>query len=404
MITPDKALKIIFDHIRPLTTMRQPLDTSIGFCLAETIRADRDMPPADRSAMDGYAVRSSDLRSIPCTLRLTAEVAAGSSDRPRVRHGTCVRILTGANIPPGADTVVMLEHTTERGQNVTVHRKARQGANIRRRGEEARKGTVLLDRGTVLSPLQTGLCAAAGKSMVRVYAHPSAGVIITGREVRRAGESVRSHEVRDSNGPALSAALKSWGFSCGGLRMAPDNIKAISRLLDQMIQKHDVVFLTGGVSVGQYDYVPQAIKEISASIRFHHVAMKPGKPQLYATLGRNRHIFGLPGNPLSVLTGFHEFALPALRRLAGMPVEQCQPEIKLPLAGPAEARQDGRMHCIPARLIWKAQGPSVMPMPYHGSADMASVRQTDGVIVIPSGVTKWKKGLVVSFRPWRPLP
>ncbi len=154
-------------------------------------------------------------------------------------------------MPPGADVVVMLEHTTETGQHVKFRKRTSPGTNIRRRAEEARRGTILLNQGTVLNPVRIGLCAAAGKAMPRVYSRPRAAIIITGEEIRRVDDSVRSHELRDSNGPALSAALNAWGYDCGATHMAPDNIKTITRLLQRVIEKHDVVFLTGGVSVGR---------------------------------------------------------------------------------------------------------------------------------------------------------
>lgn len=404
MITSNQALGIVFRHAKPLRIIRQPLQESVGCCLAETVRADRDMPPADRSAMDGYAVRSSDLWSVPCTLRLIGEVAAGSSARPRVIEGTCVRILTGANVPPGADAVVMVEDTVERGKKVTFHGKITAGTNIRRRGEEARKGTIMLERGTALAPLQIGLCAAVGKSTLRVHARPRAAIIVTGSEIRLQGDRVRRHELRDSNGPALSAALKAWGYDSTDPQLAPDDVKTIARMVRQAAQEHEVILLTGGVSVGKYDHVPRAIKEIGAAIHFHGVAMKPGRPLLYATLGKNRHVFGLPGNPLSFLAGFHEFALPALRRLAGTPGKSCQSAIDLPLAAPVRLAKDHRTHLVPARIIRDGPRTSVLPVFSHGSADMAGARQTDGVVIIPPAAGKRSKGSMITFRPWRPLP
>ncbi len=400
MITPNKALDIVLECVRPLGTVRKPLDDAPGHCLVQDVLADRDMPPADRSTMDGYAVRSSDLAKRPCSLRLVGEVAAGSAARPRVRPGTCVRVLTGANIPPGANAVVMVEQTEEADGLITFRTKVPAGSNIRKRGEDAKKGTVLLKKNTVLGPLQIGLCAAVGESEPRVYARPDVAALCTGEELRPAGGRVRAHELRNSNGPALLAALREHGYTNVILGVAPDDIEALTRRIKQATGKCHVLILTGGVSVGKYDFVPEAVRQIGATIRFHRVAMKPGRPTLYATLSTKRHIFGLPGNPLSTMTGFYEFVLPALRRMSGLPEKECRPTTRLPLN--RILRTEGeRVKFVLAKLVWGKKGPSVSALKSHGSADIAAGARADGVIVVPAGTQELAAGSLVEFRPWR---
>lgn len=403
MITPEAAWALVLRHTRPLKATKLPLTEAMGLRLALAVRADRDLPPADRSSMDGYAVRHDDLRQIPCTLRVVGEVAAGSAARPRVEPGTCARIFTGANLPPGADTVVMVEQAEGRGGRVTIRSSEKLGAHIRRRGEEARKGDVLLARGTALYAGQVGVCAAVGKASVRVYRRPQVTILCTGTELRSVGDRVRSHETRNSNGPALCAALALRGFSGTKFAIVADRPSALLAALRRAVKLYDVVLFTGGASVGDYDFVRESVEAAGAKIRFHGVAMKPGKPTLYATMGGNRHVFGLPGNPLSALTAFHEFALPALFRLAGGTPEACRPTWRLPLAE-AVASESGRVRCRLARLVAGPHGLTAAPVPFTSSADLAAAGHADGVVVLPPEDRQWAAGELVVFRPWRSLP
>ena len=403
LITPKKALGIILDQVRPLKALRLSLDQIAGYRLAEDIRSDRDQPAADRSAMDGFAVRSNDLGKCPCELSLVGEVAAGSAARPRVRPGTCVRILTGANVPPGADAVVKVEETRETDTAVIFSKRIKAGVNIRKRGEEAKKGALLLSKGALLGAVQMGLCATVGKAKPKVYPRPRISVLCTGEELRSASDSVGGHELRDSNGPSLCTALSLWGYGGVSHRTVPDDPKVLAARIKRAVTEHDVVILSGGVSVGKYDFVPEAIKRAGGRIRFHGVAMRPGKPELYATVGANKHIFGLPGNPLSVMTGFYEFALPAVRRLSGVEPKLCQVSFNLPLAR-AVGGLPKLVRFMLARLVYNKKGVSVMPIKGHGSGDLISGALADGVIVLPKKAGKVSALSVVEFRPWRPLP
>ena len=402
LITPKKAFGIVLDNVHPLKSTRIPLNEATGFCLAEQVRADRDLPPMDRSAMDGYAVRSADIVECPSVLQLGGEVAAGSPKRPRVRCGTCVRILTGANVPPGADSVVKVEDTAERNGQVSFLRPITAGANIRRRGEEVRKSKVILDKGTVLGPAQIGLCASVGKAMIRVTKVPRIAVMCTGEELLSADASVRAYQLRDSNGPALCAGLKSAGFGEVTHQIIPDTPNILTAKLKSAAAKHDVIILTGGVSVGKYDFVPDAVKRIGATVRFHGVAMKPGKPQLYATLNGNRHIFCLPGNPLSVLVGFGEFVLPALRRMSGLSEESCRPSLHVPLFSAIRCKGT-RSEFVLGRLVLHKKGSCVRAITSKGSADLVAGAKADGVIVVPQNVRAIPAGELVEFRPWRAM-
>jgi molybdopterin molybdotransferase len=403
MIAPEAAWGIVRGQVRPLESVTLPLTKALRCCLAEDIRADRDLPPADRSAMDGYAVYSHDLRKRPCVLRVLGEVAAGSPRCPRVRAGTCVRIFTGANVPPGADAVVMVEQTEERDGMVTIRSSALAGSNILRRGEDARQGSVLLPRGTWVGAAEVGVCAAVGKGSVAVHRRPRVAILCTGSELRSTRGRVGPHEIRNSNGPALSAALAQWGITGVRFQRVADRPEILLAALRSALRDCEVVMFTGGVSAGARDFVQSAVEAAGARIRFHGVAMKPGKPILYATAPEGRHVFGLPGNPLATLTAFHEFALPAVRRLAGYSVEACRPVWWVPLAKAADSKA-GRMRYELARLVSGRGGLTVVGVPSHSSADLASAGRADGVILLPPPRRRFTAGELVMFRPWRPLP
>ena len=402
LITPEKALKTVLSSVEVLKPRRMALGGALNLILAEDIRSDRDQPPKDRSAMDGYAVMAADVQQVPARLKLIGEIAAGSPAVPRVKPGTCATILTGANLPPGADAVVQVENTEADDSEVIVYLPVEAGQNVRRRGEEACRGTVLLEKGTQIGPVQMGVCAMVGKAQVKVHPRPKVVVVCTGGEVKDAAERVGVHQLRDSNGPALLASLDQHGWDGVRRWIVPDNPRTITARLKRLLNTHQVIILTGGVSVGQYDYVPQAVQSAGGKIRFHGVSMKPGKPQLYATVGRNQHIFGLPGNPVSVLTGFNELLLPGLRRMSGVSDEAVRPAMVLPLAELVRSKGRRTYFCL-ARLVRMEDALFVEPVKSKGSADLIAASQADGVIVIPFGAEQTPAGTMVEFHPWRPL-
>ncbi len=403
MIRPREALDIVMRHVRPLPATSRRLTDALGCCLAADVRADRDSPPADRSAMDGYAVRSRDLAGGAARLPLTGEVAAGSTARPRVRPGACVRILTGANVPPGADAVVPVELTSAADAAVAFRGPVAPGANIRRRGEEAAKGAPVLPKGTVLAPVHMGICASAGAARVKVHARPTVAILCTGREVTSPAARVGPHQLRDSNGPTLQAFVSAAG--CDGLapRIVADDLAKLAAAIKLTCRRAHVVLITGGVSVGKYDLVPQAVRQIGATVRLHGVAQKPGKPLLYATRAGGRHIFGLPGNPVSVAATFCVYVAPALRRLAGLPAQQCSPIMRLPLARPIRKDAD-RVRFALVRVAQGPRGPLLKPVASHGSADLIAAGQADGLATIPAGRGELPAGWIVDFRPWMAVP
>lgn len=399
-INPRKAWGIIRSCVKPLGSIRKPLGEAFGYCLAQDVCADRDMPPADRSAMDGYAFRAADLTAYPCNLRLVGEVAAGSSSRFKVRPGCCAAVLTGANIPPGTDTVVKIEHTSLKDRTVSILEPVKPFMNVRKRGEEAAKGDVLIPAGEILAPGIVGVCATVGLANPRVRRQPKIALLCTGKELRDASQTVGAHQTRNSNGPVMQAILAAAGFDSVTHEIVPDDLQCSIDALKRATGAADVTVLTGGVSVGKYDYVPDAVKSIGATVQFYNIKMKPGRPLLYATGGRRSHIFGLPGNPVSVLTSMHAFVLPALRMLSGLDEDKCRISLRLPLTRKIKSRS-GRSLMALGKVVNRRSGPAVAPVDSMGSADIAAAAAADGVVVVPASRTEIPAGSIVEFQPWR---
>ncbi|MCP4228554.1 MAG: molybdopterin molybdotransferase MoeA [bacterium] len=402
LISPREAFSIVSTCVEPLANVSVNVDDALNYCLYENITSDRDIPPVNRSAMDGYAVRTSDLSEAPLELRLVGEVAAGSPEKPKVTEGACVRILTGANIPPGADAVAMVETTEDHGTEILFRTSVILGENILRQGEDAKKDETLLEKGSVLGPFQIAVCSSIGKTTVAAYKRPAVKIICTGKELRSAADDVADHEVRNTNGPALSAALRNWGFGVVDYITATDDLDKITSELHNAVRENDVVILTGGVSVGKYDFVRAAVEAVGGEIRFHGVLMKPGKPVLYATLPQNKHIFGLPGPPLSAATTFNEFALPAIRKLSGYPDDRILPTLFVPLAEDLKSK-GGRPRYFLSRLEFSPDGLAACPVKSMSSADLVGGGRADGTIIVAAEDKSLAAGTIVEFRPWRPI-
>jgi molybdopterin molybdotransferase len=404
LLTPQQTWTSIAANLPLPVAHEVPVARASGHVLAESVAADRDSPPADRSAMDGFAVRAVDLTETPATLTVAGEIAAGSPAAPRVTAGTCARIYTGANVPPGADTVVKVEDTRPDGPDrVTFKRREQIGANILRQGENARSGSELVPAGRVLGALHLAMCASAGRTSIKVYGKPRVAIIATGRELLDAADLAGTHQERDANGPLMAAAIAAAGFEVATVTRVPDERDAVLTSLRAALADADAVVTSGGVSVGAYDFVPAAVTDLGARSLVHGVAMKPGKPFLFALAAGGRPIFGLPGNPLSAATGLYEFVIPALRRMAGWPEELCRPSVRARLCA-ALANQPGRQRYVLAELSWTETGPEVRALPSQSSADLVAGARADGAIVVPAEAHGLDAGTLVTFRPWRAWP
>ena len=397
-----EAWSVIASWVKAPVAVPARLSEAVGHVLAAPVLADRDLPASHRSAMDGYAFRRAETAVAPLDLKIRGEIPAGVAPSFALHPGECARIFTGASIPEGADTVAMQEDATVEGMHrVRIDPVPEPGANILRQGENARQGALLLPPGQLLSPAQIGLCATVGCATLEIIPKPRIAVLTTGEELLDVSERAAPHQIRDSNGPMIVALLQTAGFAVSAIQRVADREEAIAEAARRLLESADVLLITGGVSVGKYDFVPAALQRLGAVRHLHGVAVKPGKPQLFATLGSDKYIFGLPGNPLSVLVGLLELVLPALRKLSGFPDELTRPRLRVKITTPLSGRK-GQHHFLPAQLEWTASGPEARVMASHGSADLVSASQADGFVVVPPD-TRAAPGDWLDFRSWGPI-
>ncbi|OGS39151.1 MAG: hypothetical protein A2506_12020 [Elusimicrobia bacterium RIFOXYD12_FULL_66_9] len=395
MIAPRAALARILSNVKPLGSESVPLIRAVGRVLAEDMSARIDLPGFDNSMMDGYAVRAADCASVPCRLKALAVARAGSLPRARVGRGTAVKIMTGAPLPSGADAVVMKESALPGpGGTVRILRAPRRGDFIRSRGEDVRRGMPLLNRGALLRPYEVGLLAAQGIARVRVVRAPRVAVLSTGDELTPAGTRLRPGRIRDSNGPALCAALARLGARVVLARTVRDDAAVLERAMRAALARADMLLVVGGVSVGDFDHTREVLIRVGARVVFWKVALKPGKPLLYARRG-GKPVFGLPGNPVSALVCFSEFVRPALDALQGRAPGPCH------LSGILEngyEKPADRQQFLFCRARASGDGYRLSVIRPQGSGMLARACAADSLAVAPLGVRRVKAGERLAFR------
>ena len=367
--------------------------------LAQEIRADRDYPPFDRAARDGFAVRSADCGKAGATLRVIGEVAAGAAFGGRVAPGECVQIMTGAPVPEGADAVVMVEQT-RRGRDestVVIDRSAEAGVNFAPRGSEARKGDVLLVPPMRMGDAEIAVAAQAGCTQFGVYRTPRIAILSTGSEIVDVAARPGEFEIRNSNAASLSAQVKLAGGEAVPLGNAADDRAELPKRIAEGLRE-DILVISGGVSAGKYDLVEPVLRDLGAEFFFDAVEIRPGKPAVFATC-REKPVFGLPGNPVSTMVTFELFVTPALDILGGADA-RALPLLRAKLTSAVEQR--ARLtYFLPARLEWSNGEAIVGTLPWQGSGDMAGVAQGNCFLVVPREQLKLAAGEWVDVLPRR---
>ncbi|MFA5941687.1 MAG: gephyrin-like molybdotransferase Glp [Sinimarinibacterium sp.] len=328
LLSVDEALARVLAASEALPVESIPLEAALGRVLAQPVRSAHPLPLFDQSGVDGYAVHLADLAQLPARLPLVATMAATAQDhRPTLARGTAARILTGGLLPLAADTVVRQELTRREDDHVVILETVERGADIRREGEEVAAGAPVADAGARVHPGLLGALALAGAHQIAVRAQPRVVVLITGDEVVPHGAPLRLGQVPDANGPLLRAYLSAWG--CAPLRVeyVPDREDAVRDALARGFADADIVLSSGGVSVGDYDFIPATAEKLGAQRLLWKVAQKPGMPLYVARHGRSL-LFGLPGNPASVLVNLHVYVRAALDRMLGLdPVVRWHPGV-----------------------------------------------------------------------------
>jgi molybdopterin molybdotransferase len=355
-----------------------PLYGARGRVLAEDVAADRDYPPFHRSIRDGFAVRAADVIVPPAELSLRGEVRAGGPFDGAVGTGECVAIMTGAPLPAGADAVVMVEYTESEGDRVTVQRAVQAGENVVRQGSEARSGAVVLPRGRRLGAGELGLLATVGKLHVPVFVRPVVAILPTGDEVVPVEQRPEWFQIRNSNATALSAQVAAAGGTPRCLEISPDRPEALRTLIQEGLTA-DLLLLTGGVSVGKYDFVEQVLADLGAEFYFQSVALRPGKPLVFGRAA-GKFFFGLPGNPISTFVTFALFVRPAIAVLGGAEFE-APLFLRARLGKPLQQRS-GLTAFLPA-LVESSSGESVVAtVAWQGSGDLVGVAAANCFIVV----------------------
>ncbi|HVE64689.1 MAG TPA: gephyrin-like molybdotransferase Glp [Mycobacteriales bacterium] len=398
MITVDEHLQSVLRTVSPLDLLEMPLLDAHGCVLGEDVIAGGSLPPFDNSSMDGYAVRHADLvgasAEAPVSLHVVGDIAAGSSTGISVQPGLCARIMTGAPLPPGADTVVPVEWTDGGVAQVRVTHLPAQGSFIRRTGEDVQAGQQVLAAGTTLSAAQIGLLAALGRQRALVHPPPRVIVISTGTELVEPGTPPRPGQIVDANGYALAAAASEAGAHAYRVGIVADDPRALTETIEDHLIQADLVVTSGGVSVGAYDVVKDVLGRLG-EVSFQRVAMQPGMPQAFGTIGPDRTpVFGLPGNPVSALVSFEVFVRPALRRMLGAPElgrPQVQAVLAAPLASTAGKRQYARVRVEHDGARWLAT-----PVGGGGSHLLASLASSNGLAVVPEDMTEVPAGSLVT--------
>jgi len=392
VLSVEEALEQILATVRALEPERVPILEALGRVLAEEVAADRDIPPLPNSAMDGYAVRAADVAHIPARLRVIAEAPAGRLCPAEVAPGTAVRIMTGAPIPAGADTVIPFEHTRTDDEWVEVLREVRPGANVREAGEDVRAGQVVLNPGRVLRPQEIGMLAALGRTEVAVVRRPRVAILATGDEVVPPWETPGPGQIRDANSYTVAAQVRRYGGIPLILGIVRDEEALVREGIRRALaERADLIVTSGGVSIGDFDLV-KGVLATEGEMRFWSLNMKPGRPLAFGVVG-GVPLVGLPGNPVSAMIATELFVRPAVLKMQGF-TDWPWPELRARLTDPI-TRKDGRRHYLRVRLRETDGGWEATLTGDQGSGILYSLVQADGLAVIPEDVNHLPAGAEV---------
>jgi molybdopterin molybdotransferase len=399
VLTPAEADELIGQHLQCLPIESLPLAQCAGAVLRENVYAERDQPPYDRVAMDGVALDSHAVSAGTRSFRIQAIQAAGDAPLTLAARADCIEVMTGAVVPSGCDSVVPIEKLVVAHGHAALAPEVRvePWQNVHRRGSDTRQGALLLSAGQRLRAPEIAIAASAGMARIRVASQPMLAVISTGNELVEPGEPVLAHQVRRSNAYAIVSALREHGFQ----RVADDHLRddagELRERLRFHLETHDVLVLSGGVSMGRFDLVPQVLGELGVRTIFHKVAQRPGKPLWFGVAPSGAAVFGLPGNPVSTLVCLTRYVLPALRGSLGQSPQRAQ---RLALGAPITVTP-ALTHFIPVRLDQDDWGRDwAVPAPTNGSGDFTGLAGTEGFVELPPGPNTYAKGFVTRLYRW----
>ena len=396
LLDVDVARERVLARVSVTEDVELALEDAVGLVLAESVSAPHPMPRFDNSAMDGYAVRSADVGSSPVRLELMGEVRAGEHSDTEVRAGTAMKIMTGAALPPGADAVIEVEETITDGDAVEVLTAVASGRNVRPAGDDFDAGELLIQAGTRVGAGEAALLASVGATPLRVHARPRVALVVTGDELVSPDRDPEPGQIRDSNSIALKTLVEETGASVAMLERASDSLAAHLAAFEKAAAVADVVVSSGGVAVGDFDFVKDAVEELG-SIDLWRVAMQPGKPLVLGEIA-GVPFLGLPGNPVSVHVGFEQFVRPALRKMMGH-VDLLRSTISARLTAPISKRA-GRLHFVRVRLSRDGDAWRATPTGAQGSHVQTSLVNCHGVARFDKEATELSAGAEVVVEVW----
>ena len=370
---------------------------SVGRVLAENVISKIPMPPFHKSAVDGYALKAAQAESAGILLTCTGLIQAGETFGKEIKPGECIKIMTGAAVPESTDAVIMVEDTRplEDG-TVEILKSVKKGQNICVKGEDIAFGQKVIEKGTLISSSHVAVMASSGRKTIKVYGRPEVAILNTGGEIVPVGRKITGNRIYNSNGPMLEALLKEDGIQANSLGIAKDTEHDLQRALEKGLTA-DVLLVSGGVSMGDYDLVPAILKEMGVKELFHTVRIKPGKP-LFFGVKRKKIIFGIPGNPVSNFLTYLLFIRPALHAMMGYTVKE--PVVFEGLTSALLHSDTNRKHFIPARICKKGGDFLLTPVSSHGSADILALSNADAFLMLEEG-SDIKQGAKVKFVTWK---
>ncbi|MCC7476696.1 MAG: molybdopterin molybdotransferase MoeA [Pirellulales bacterium] len=398
MLTVEEALELVKAHCEPLRAGRVPLESALGLVLATNVASDVDSPPHNKALMDGYAVRSADRDSVR---HIVEEIPAGGVPHYPLTPGAVSRIMTGAPLPEGADAVVPIEDSEMvTASTVRLHQTdAPPEQHVLRRGAAMRAGEVVLRQGTLVRPVEIAILAETGQAFVDVIPRPRVMILPTGNELVEVSAAPGPGQLRNSNGPMLASLSTQAGANAKMLPPARDSLDDLARNVSAGLET-DILVLSGGVSAGAFDFVPRVLAEQGVEQVFHRIALRPGKPLWFGvkrSAKRSALVFGLPGNPVSSLVCFELFVRPALAALAGRGFALLVP-VRAKLTHDFHHTSD-RASCLPAVLKSTESGMTVEMLPWHGSADLATLARANGLARVSAETRSYSAGCELDVLP-----
>lgn len=388
MITIEKAYQTVLEKSYSLETEKIDFIESVGRILAEDVTSDIEMPPFDKSSMDGYACRRSDIDN---TLEIIEIIPAGKTPTKEIGPNQCAKIMTGAPVPQGADFIAMVEYAEEiDGKHVKIN-KITQRNNISYRAEDVKVGQVVLQKGIKIEPQHIAVFASVGYTHVLVTKQPRVAIISTGDELVEPHKKPGISQIRNSNGYQLITQVKSCGAIANYIGIADDTPEDTFNKVSKALSENDLVLLTGGVSMGSFDFVPEVLKKAGIEILFDSIAVTPGKPTTFGVAGK-KICFGLPGNPVSSFIQFELLVKPLIYKLMGLDFQPL--DIQMPIGIEYKRKKTDRKAYIPVFI----KDGEVFPVEYHGSAHIHALSFAHGIIAFPIGVDTLLKGETVHVR------